>query len=255
MSNVLRSDDCGCSSESELLKADVPAVKKMRCRRCHLPFRFCLIRWPTLDPELFYVQTWPFEFFLVIFISFVLYEVVTKDNEATLLDIILFHIWDNHFWWLNSPNSKCQLHLSVNLLLLVLLKPETMLVIWSNSSNISLLKNDYLVQLELKLGLGGTSYEDFIRNMYLPLQLRWFKETCPLTGLSSDVYRIIIWYFFLAVHQSGRSHSGILFRWCSWCNFSLNVGWSEKCEAARKEQMHILPWDRYEYIPFQLSGT
>lgn len=28
-------------------------------------------------------------------------------------------------------------------------------------------------QLELKLGLGGTSYEDFIRNMHLPLQLRF----------------------------------------------------------------------------------
>lgn len=27
-------------------------------------------------------------------------------------------------------------------------------------------------QLELKLGLGGTSYEDFIRNMHLPMQLR-----------------------------------------------------------------------------------
>jgi hypothetical protein len=27
--------------------------------------------------------------------------------------------------------------------------------------------------LELKLGIGGTSYEDFIRNMHLPLQLRF----------------------------------------------------------------------------------
>ncbi|GFQ05009.1 hypothetical protein PHJA_002645000 [Phtheirospermum japonicum] len=27
--------------------------------------------------------------------------------------------------------------------------------------------------LELKLGLGGTSYEDFIRNMHLPMQLRY----------------------------------------------------------------------------------
>ncbi|GFP94147.1 hypothetical protein PHJA_001559200 [Phtheirospermum japonicum] len=27
--------------------------------------------------------------------------------------------------------------------------------------------------LELKLGLGGTSYEDFIRNMHLPMRLRY----------------------------------------------------------------------------------
>ncbi|CAN4117327.1 unnamed protein product [Withania somnifera] len=27
--------------------------------------------------------------------------------------------------------------------------------------------------LELKLGLGGTSYEDFIQNLHLPMQLRW----------------------------------------------------------------------------------
>ncbi len=31
------------------------------------------------------------------------------------------------------------------------------------------------MQLELKLGLGGTSYEDFIRTMHLPLQLRCLK--------------------------------------------------------------------------------
>ncbi|RVW19977.1 Protein ORANGE-GREEN, chloroplastic [Vitis vinifera] len=33
--------------------------------------------------------------------------------------------------------------------------------------------------LELKLGLGGTSYEDFIRSVHLPMQLRclkWFQE-------------------------------------------------------------------------------
>lgn len=28
------------------------------------------------------------------------------------------------------------------------------------------------MQLELKLGIGGTSYEDFIRSMHLPIQLR-----------------------------------------------------------------------------------
>lgn len=33
--------------------------------------------------------------------------------------------------------------------------------------------NSLILQLELKLGLGGTSYEDFIRNMHLPMQLRY----------------------------------------------------------------------------------
>ncbi|GFP85221.1 hypothetical protein PHJA_000665800 [Phtheirospermum japonicum] len=34
--------------------------------------------------------------------------------------------------------------------------------------------------LELKLGLGGTSYEDFIRNMHLPMRLRYvpFLRKC-----------------------------------------------------------------------------
>jgi hypothetical protein len=34
------------------------------------------------------------------------------------------------------------------------------------------LKSYIIGQLELKLGLGGTSYEDFIRNLHLPPQLR-----------------------------------------------------------------------------------
>ena len=32
----------------------------------------------------------------------------------------------------------------------------------------------FLSQLELKLGLGGTSYEDFIRSVHLPMQLRYY---------------------------------------------------------------------------------
>lgn len=31
----------------------------------------------------------------------------------------------------------------------------------------------WLSQLELKLGLGGTSYADFIQSMHLPMQLRY----------------------------------------------------------------------------------
>lgn len=39
-------------------------------------------------------------------------------------------------------------------------------------------KNQYLIcvnflQLELKLGIGGTSYKDFIQSLHLPMQLRF----------------------------------------------------------------------------------
>lgn len=40
-------------------------------------------------------------------------------------------------------------------------------------------------QLELKLGLGGTSYEDFIRNMHLPLQLRYLLSLSSVTKLKT----------------------------------------------------------------------
>ncbi|KAF9594382.1 hypothetical protein IFM89_030984 [Coptis chinensis] len=36
--------------------------------------------------------------------------------------------------------------------------------------------------LELKLGIGGTSYEDFIRNMHLPMQLRIFELVDPIVA-------------------------------------------------------------------------
>jgi hypothetical protein len=47
----LRLDDCECNSESELLKAKVPAVKKMKCQRYHQLFLSCLMRW-TNNPQL-----------------------------------------------------------------------------------------------------------------------------------------------------------------------------------------------------------
>jgi hypothetical protein len=73
----------------------------------------------TTSPYVAYVHNSFAKLFLVIFIHFVLSEVVTEDNEATLFDVILFHIWNNNVWRLDSSNCKCQLHLSVNLLLLV----------------------------------------------------------------------------------------------------------------------------------------
>lgn len=45
------------------------------------------------------------------------------------------------------------------------------------------LKRCLLMQLELKLGLGGTSYEDFIRTLHLPLQLRCFEEPISYSEL------------------------------------------------------------------------
>lgn len=51
----------------------------------------------------------------------------------------------------------------------------------------SLLSQTCLVwQLELKLGLGGTSYADFIRNMHLPMQLRWLLKLYLIFYPSND---------------------------------------------------------------------
>ena len=60
------------------------------------------------------------------------------------------------------------------------------------------------MQLELKLGIGGTSYEDFIRSMHLPIQLRYV--------LASEG-RIVFNMCFVA-HLNVRSG-------CSWCQFFL----------------------------------
>ena len=78
------------------------------------------------------------------------------------------------------------------------------------------------MQLELKLGLGGTSYEDFIRTLHLPLQLRCFEE--PVSYSELAVLTEVVDKFLLAAVQSGRSHSCIIFRWSSWCYLSFNVG-------------------------------
>lgn len=46
-----------------------------------------------------------------------------------------------------------------------------------------------LLQLELKLGLGGTSYADFIGSMHLPMQLRYVYDIVCL--LSEEVYSLL----------------------------------------------------------------
>lgn len=38
----------------------------------------------------------------------------------------------------------------------------------------------FIFQLELKLGIGGTSYEDFITSMHLPMQLRYVEPEIQL---------------------------------------------------------------------------
>lgn len=62
------------------------------------------------------------------------------------------------------------------------------------------------MQLELKLGIGGTSYEDFIRSMHLPIQLRYV--------LVSEG-RIVFNMCFVA-HLNVRSG-------CSWCHYFLKA--------------------------------
>uniref|UniRef100_A0A166A3Q2 Uncharacterized protein n=1 Tax=Daucus carota subsp. sativus TaxID=79200 RepID=A0A166A3Q2_DAUCS len=40
--------------------------------------------------------------------------------------------------------------------------------------------------LELKLGIGGTSYADFIQSMHLPMQLRWYNSKISITYSEVD---------------------------------------------------------------------
>lgn len=62
----------------------------------------------------------------------------------------------------------------------------TVIYLWFRASDhLMLVKKSFPWQLELKLGLGGTSYEDFIRNMHLPMQLRYFMKSSFFPNLNS----------------------------------------------------------------------
>jgi hypothetical protein len=54
-------------------------------------------------------------------------------------------------------------------------------------------------QLELKLGMGGTSYEDFIRQMHLPLQLRYIFGTQIKLGSNSHFEQLVKYSFWIDV--------------------------------------------------------
>ena len=60
-------------------------------------------------------------------------------------------------------------------------------------------------QLELKLGIGGTSYEDFIRSMHLPMQLR-YSSYLGLLSLSFSSFEFDL---------------HLLSLWCIWTNSQL----------------------------------
>ncbi|TXG58224.1 hypothetical protein EZV62_016053 [Acer yangbiense] len=65
----------------------------------------------------------------------------TEDLEAALSDVLIAYIRDHLIWGPYCTNCKF------------------------------LIVTSYELKLELKLGIGGTSYEDFIRSLHLPLQL------------------------------------------------------------------------------------
>lgn len=52
-----------------------------------------------------------------------------------------------------------------------------------------------LSQLELKLGLGGTSYADFIQSMHLPMQLRYVQSIHSVQFLTLDGAPVRFYYF------------------------------------------------------------
>ncbi|RWW19855.1 hypothetical protein GW17_00016063 [Ensete ventricosum] len=55
-------------------------------------------------------------------------------------------------------------------------------------------------QLELKLGLGGTSYADFIRGMHLPMQLRYCLG-CDALSIKDELY----WFAHSYELQKGKT--------------------------------------------------
>lgn len=90
------------------------------------------------------------------------FEIDPKDTEAALFDKLCVYIRNYCFRGPCCPSCK--------LLILVYI------VMMRFSCKIQKDElNDWItftLQLELKLGIGGTSYEDFIGNMHLPMQLR-----------------------------------------------------------------------------------
>lgn len=98
--------------------------------------------------------------------------------------------------------------------------------------------------LELKLGLGGTSYADFINSMHLPSQLS-----------QVGFFVIQLGNFHLSLLQPPRAYSwplpcaggpycGILLRWSSRRDIRPDGGGSEQCDAARSQAVPLLRWHR-----------
>ncbi|KAE9464147.1 hypothetical protein C3L33_03944, partial [Rhododendron williamsianum] len=121
----------------------------------------------------------------------------TEDIEAALPDKLFNRIWDYLLRGPSCTNGKLMKITSSTssfslLTIWVEYSFDTQSLRWLRMSvGIGKEKDSKISMLELKLGIGGTSYEDFIRNMHLPMQLRLFPNYSCLSSQFSQVDPIV----------------------------------------------------------------
>lgn len=126
----------------------------------------------------------------------------SKDAEAALSNKLFIHSWDYGLRWITCPNSKLLNSILFLLFFHFIYYSSAELCItglWCYFACLFLsykVFSDYWTsltwQLELRLGIGGTSYEDFIRNLHLPMQLRYvYWNLNFIFELCKVVYRVI----------------------------------------------------------------
>lgn len=65
------------------------------------------------------------------------------------------------------------------------------------------------------------------------------------SGAMNKSSKIVHIDLLLSTLQSGRPHSGLIFRWGSRSYFMFDANWSKQCCATREEKVQILPWKWY----------
>ncbi|RWW57162.1 hypothetical protein BHE74_00036064, partial [Ensete ventricosum] len=83
-------------------------------------------------------------------------------------------------------------------------------------------------QLELKLGLGGTSYADFIRGMHLPMQLRYCLG-CDALSIKDELY----WFAHSYELQKGKTLRLMSFKRAKPCGYAHRPKWTIPREPMR----------------------
>lgn len=126
-------------------------------------------------------------------------------------------------------------------------------------------------QLELKLGMGGTSYEDFIRNMHLPLQLRYWFWALPSwsrfwfcrTSKSMEEYNYrkttdspkweVDGHVFNVDVQRSGSNCGLILWGSRGSDLIAHGCGDQQCKAARTQALSVLSWNRCDIVSINIA--